>query len=371
VSRTTRFVSVRASLADCIGTDATDAMIAAFTSISREDPRPLRRLARKPVDFFPQGMQRILLGNLERTGTPVSRPLKASPSGAAPRGFDVATSTARSPLCGFGFHRVGEDGRLYFIAKSEHYHTPLGHAFPGYELLRIAQRIGIPNATHNNTRGLITRRLEQELVRCAGGLDPADASGLSRILRSSGRTALNRVLNLETGSLAAEAAFKMMLARFFLVQDGCSAPAHPNRTPVFIVMGDDQGGIKANYHGTTILTQVLRGMWPGLRKALESHKVLKVVPVRPNNLKDLESAFTTFNRPPYGIAGFLHEIVLMNYGAVRLSDRFLRRAYTLAKTHDGSATADPSWGHHKTPELMASAPQKHCDDNIHRVSRAQ
>ena len=59
--------------------------------------------------------------------------------------------------------RVGEDGRLWLISKSEHYHVPLGHGFPGYALLDRARRLGIPNATHNNTRGRITRLLEEEL----------------------------------------------------------------------------------------------------------------------------------------------------------------------------------------------------------------
>jgi len=30
-----------------------------------------------------------------------------------------------------GYYRIGEDGRLYLTTKSAHYHTPLGHDFPG------------------------------------------------------------------------------------------------------------------------------------------------------------------------------------------------------------------------------------------------
>jgi len=51
-----------------------------------------------------------------------------------------------------GFFRIGEDGRLYFASKAEHYHLSLGHAFPGYRLLEHARSLGIPNSTHNNTR---------------------------------------------------------------------------------------------------------------------------------------------------------------------------------------------------------------------------
>ena len=42
---------------------------------------------------------------------------------------------------------------------------PSATAFPGYRLLETARALGIPNATHNNTRGCITRLLEEELVR--------------------------------------------------------------------------------------------------------------------------------------------------------------------------------------------------------------
>ena len=50
------------------------------------------------------------------------------------------------------------------IASLPHYHAALGHDFPGYRLLQIAGRLGVCNATHNNTRGHMTRLLERELV---------------------------------------------------------------------------------------------------------------------------------------------------------------------------------------------------------------
>ncbi len=58
--------------------------------------------------------------------------------------FDSATKLGLAPLSGLGVFRVGEDGRLYLIAQSEHYHTPLGHSFPGYTLLERARQLGIP-----------------------------------------------------------------------------------------------------------------------------------------------------------------------------------------------------------------------------------
>lgn len=61
--------------------------------------------------------------------------------------------------------RVGEDGKLYLIGKSEHYHASLGHRFNGYRLIDNARKLGIVNATHNNTRGYITRLMEREVIR--------------------------------------------------------------------------------------------------------------------------------------------------------------------------------------------------------------
>jgi hypothetical protein len=54
----------------------------------------------------------------------------------APTTRSARRSTQRKlPQAGFGSFRVGEDGRLYFAGKSEHYHIPLGHYFPGFRLI--------------------------------------------------------------------------------------------------------------------------------------------------------------------------------------------------------------------------------------------
>ena len=116
---------------------------------------------------------------------------------------------------------------------------------PGYRLIENARRLGIPNATHNNTRGHITRLLEQELLRTAAGIERGDQTALEKVLSSRDHTVLNRVLNLETGSLVVEAAIKMCLARFYRVQPESSEPKYANRTPVFLVVGDDDGKLRA------------------------------------------------------------------------------------------------------------------------------
>ncbi|MEI3013840.1 MAG: hypothetical protein V8T36_03270 [Ruthenibacterium lactatiformans] len=86
---------------------------------------------------------------------------------------------------------------------------------------------------------------------------------------------LNTVINLETGSLAVEAALKMMLSRFYTI-DGAPAQ-YAGRVPVFVVMADNAGGVTGNYHGTTVLAQTLRGLWPDFYTAAQKNELYKVV----------------------------------------------------------------------------------------------
>ena len=202
-----------------------------------------------------------------------------------------------------------------------------------------ARRLGIPNATHNNTRGFITRRLEEELIASVNGLAAGDRVGLKGVLASTEPDILNRVLNLETGSLAAEAALKLVLARFYRCEETLPLPKYHGRIPVLVVVGNDDGGLKANYHGTTMLTQVMRGMWPELYEALHE-RGLRVAAIRPDSIPDLEAAFANYERDNFKIAGFFHEIVMMNYGGRLLSREFLQRAYELCRQHDVPAVAD-------------------------------
>jgi 4-aminobutyrate aminotransferase-like enzyme len=322
------FVDVTVSLADLVGAGYVEAVCEARSLLSGEDIADLRAAAASPVSLYPADFHVRLLSLLPRVGTSLRPAPLASAQGATSSDFARATHTQMAPLTGFGFYRLAEDGRLYLTSKSEHYHTPVGHSFPGYQLLETARRLGIPNATHNNTRGHITRVLEEELVRTANG--PSAAGGPT----------LDAVLNLETGSLAAEAALKMMLARFWRSQDGVPEPPYHGRTPVLLVVGNDDGGLHANYHGTTVLTQLLRGLWPQLLQWLRARGAFDVCAVRPNRMDDLDAAFARFEQPPYKLAGFFHEIVLMNYGARLLSRDFLQHAYRLCAAHDVPVAVD-------------------------------
>jgi acetylornithine/succinyldiaminopimelate/putrescine aminotransferase len=333
------FLPVSVSLAELCGEEYIRAVCANHALLTGEAPGPVADAAFKRVEFFPPAFERRLLQLLPKVGQKVGTRLAHTPAGATTQQFEAHTKLDMAPLGTWGFFRIGEDGHLYLITKSEHYHAPLGHAFPGYALLDKARRLGIPNATHNNTRGFITRRLEGELIASVNGLAPTDAAGLKTVLAAREPDVINRVLNLETGSLAVEAALKLMLARFYRPDETMPLPKYHGRVPVFVVLGDDDGGLKANYHGTTMLTQVMRGMWPEFYGATKQHG-FRVAAIRPDSITDLEAAFANYERDDLKIAGFFHEIVMMNYGGRLLSREFLQRAYELCRQQDVPVVVD-------------------------------
>ena len=321
------FREVRLSLADIIGSDAVRGAIRARAAFGDTDPDKDEALAFEPVSFFPETYYARQCALLPKVGTAVVEPVSRSAAGAGTKAFQAATHTESAPTSARGWYRIGEDGRLYLAAKSEHYHVSLGHAFPGYSLIDRARALGIPNGTHNNTRGHITRLAEEELVRLAHGSPTKPDS-------------LNRVLNLQTGSLAVEAAIKLTLARFTHQEETDSPPPYKGRIPVFLVLGDDDGGPTGNYHGTTITAQLLRGLWPEWIRRHEEAGLLAVRAIRPDRPEDLEQAFATWDKPPYKLAAFFHEIIMMNYGARCLSPDFLHRAYELCARHDVLTVVD-------------------------------
>lgn len=334
MSRITGFRTVKHSLASLLGRRYIRAVVAAQTRLTGKSEPALARIAEEEVDFLPANAQRKLVALLGQVGKDFSAPLGRSPSGAATLAWQAASNQDLAPLAGWGCFRIGEGGRCYLTSKSEHYHTPLGHAFAGYQLLEHARKLGIPNATHNNTRGYIVRLLEEELIRTANGIARADKSELKRAVRSRSGSVLNRVLNLQTGSLAAEAAVKLMLGRFHKARPGSDKPPYHGRVPVIVVIGDDDGQMTGNYHGTTVFAQMMRGMWPEVLSNLEDRGAVKFVAVRPNRIEDVDRTFERYDSGKYKIAGFCHELVMMNYGARVLTKTYMRRCYRLCKAHD-------------------------------------
>ncbi|MCR4575530.1 MAG: aminotransferase class III-fold pyridoxal phosphate-dependent enzyme [Lentisphaeria bacterium] len=340
------------SLVDMLGSEYVDAVCRASSSLGLGDEKELQELGREKVEFWPEAYAKNVAALLERIGDVLCEPFADDNTGAPTDAFGASTHLNAAPLSGMGPYRLQEDGRLAIIGKSEHYQASLGQNFPGYQLLILAQRIGITNVTHNNTRGFITRKLERELIRTANGLSKDDVDGLAAVLSSRERHVLNRVINLETGSLACEAALKMMLARFYKLQPHFEAPKYHGRTPVFFVMGDLRGGTEANYHGTTVVTQLFRSMWNELYAGMEAAGLLKVVPVPINDADAFEKLVEQYDGDKTKVAGFFHELVLMNYGGIRLTDDYIRRTDAICDAHDIPVMVDEIQTGLWSPELF-------------------
>ncbi len=329
--------TIRRSLADLLGEEYLAAVCAARAALTGRPIGEFEAIARQAVDFYPAPFAHRQEALMARVGQQVVPPFADSLDGAPTGSYRAAQHSAAAPLGGLGAFRVGEDGRLYFAGKSEHYHIPLGHGFPGYSLIENAKALGIPNATHNNTRGYITRLLERRLIAAANGLAPDDPA-LEEVLAAKKPGVLSCVINLETGSLAVEAALKMMLARFYEI-DGKPCP-YRGRIPVFLVIADNAGGPAGNYHGTTVIAQTLRGLWPDFARKAGDAGLYKVVGVPINDAGAFRAAIETWNRGPYKTAGFCHEIILMNYGGIVLTKEYLQAAYAACRASDTPVLCD-------------------------------
>ena len=340
------------SLRDLLGSEYILAVCEAQAFLTGEEQAKFEAIANEKVDFFPENFQFKLDNLLSKVSTKVCCGLLNSSEGAAAASFAGVQHNEMSPLAGLGTIRVGENGKAYLAGKSEHYHASLGHHFPGYRLIENAKKIGICNVTHNNTRGYITRILERELIRVANGLQKNDLAGLEKILVSEEEHVINRVTNLETGSLAVEASLKMMLARFYHLDSTYDTPKYAEKTPVFLVMADNEGGKQANYHGTTVLTQILRGMWPGFAEKLETAGIFKVVPVKINDINFFAETIAKYDKNEYKVAGFFHELVLMNYGGIKLTQECVSATHALCQERDIPNTVDEIQSCMWSPELF-------------------
>lgn len=327
--------NITMSLTDLLGSEYVESVCRARCALSGEPYGKLAEAANEKIEFFPSSLCNRINELTDQIGNSITAPFDNVNTGAATEAFAKASNYAMSPIGGLGPYRVGENGRLYFIGKSEHYHTPLGHNFPGYRLIDAARRIGIMNATHNNTRGYITRLAERQIVADVNGVK---LNEISAILASKEKKVLNRVINLETGSLAVEAGIKMMLMRFYKLDKTFDSPKYSGKIPVFLVMSDNEGGREANYHGTTVIAQTMRGMWPEFYN--KCSEIYKVVSVKINDIDDFRAKLSEYNSGPYKTAGFLHEIVLMNYGGIRLTEEFLQSAYAACEAADTPTLVD-------------------------------
>ena len=267
-------------------TDIDTAMQAALAFLDRHDPAEL----------------------LDRVGQTIEElPTCVPPDKAVlPRGYGGGASEPTDDLLAArGMFYITEQRKLFLDATSGHYQMPWGYN-PRWlcDAIADATARGIVWDNHSSIPQAPVKQLAAELVAAANA--PGCADPLDRIL-----------IGVCTGSAACEAALKIQLLRHEALR-GRDVP------PVVIV-------IEGNYHGTGIVSQRLRGMWP----SYVSH--LQVVTVEPNDIGMLQQAFADHADR---VAGFWTEPILMNREAIVQERDYLLEARRLCDHHDALMCID-------------------------------
>ena len=185
-------------------------------------------------------------------------PFAAIDKRALPDSFGGSQTTAPDDLLvGSGLFYLSEQRKLYLDCTSGHYQMLWGYNPPELcDAIAAATQAGIVWDNHSNIPQSPVKQLACRLLELANA--PDDADPLDTVL-----------LGVCTGSVACGAALKILLKMH--------ERRHRLQTPpVIVVLG-------GNYHGTDILPQFLRGLWPKLVMNLE------VVTLEPNEPAALEA----------------------------------------------------------------------------------
>ena len=197
-------------------------------------------------------------------------------------------------LAGRGVFYITEGRRLMLDCTAGHYQMTWGYQPP--ELMAAiteAMDAGVVWDNHTNIPQAPVKRLARRLVEAANVREVDDP--LDTVL-----------LGCCTGSIACAAALKMQLLHF-------EATHATDATPVMIVLD-------GNYHGTDMVAQRLRGMWP------QYVRNLTVVSVQPNDAAQLDAAFAEHAG---SVAAFWAEPIMMNREAIPVDAAYLQRARRL------------------------------------------
>ncbi len=232
-------------------------------------------------------------------------------------------------LAGRGLFYVTEQGKLFLDCTAGHYQMSWGYDHPVLtQVIHDGLAAGIVPDNHSNIPQWPVKRLAQKLVEAANSDLPELRQGdFSKIMES--KTRLNTVLlGIATGSVACEAALKIMLMHH--------ERAHRPGPPVFIVLD-------RNYHGTGFFSQYLRGMWGSYIRNLE------VVAVQPNDGDELERVVARYQDK---IAGFWAEPIMMNREAIRVEPTYLQLAQRLVRRVGALMVIDEIQTGFWTPDLF-------------------
>jgi len=194
-------------------------------------------------------------------------------------------------LVGRGLFYLSEQRKLYLDCTSGHYQMLWGYNHPGLcAAIAQAMQAGITWDNHSNIPQWPLKLLGHRLVEIANG--PNEPDPLDTVL-----------LGVCTGSVACAAALKIQL-KVFEKTRGAGV------VPVIVALN-------GNYHGTDMVPQFMRGMWPQLVRHFE------VAALEPNDGEALERTFRQYGSR---VAGFWAEPVMMNREAIALEPAYLRLA---------------------------------------------
>ncbi len=232
-------------------------------------------------------------------------------------------------LAGRGLFYLTEQGKLFLDCTAGHYQMSWGYDHPVLTpVIHDGLAAGIVSDNHSNIPQWPVKRLAQKLVEAANPDLPELREGdFSKIVES--KTRLNTVLlGIATGSVACEAALKIMLMH----HERSRRPG----PPIFVVLD-------GNYHGTGFFSQYLRGMWGSYIRNLE------VVAVQPNDGDELESVVARYQDR---IAGFWAEPIMMNREAIRVEPQYLQFAQRLVRRVGALMVIDEIQTGFWTPDLF-------------------
>jgi acetylornithine aminotransferase len=194
-------------------------------------------------------------------------------------------------LVGRGLFYITEQRKLYLDCTAGHYQMLWGYNHPELcSAVTAATRAGVIWDNHSNIPQSPLKWLSHRLVQAGnmpGEQDPLDTLHLG----------------VCTGSVACAAALKIQLRVFGQTRD-------KKTLPIIVVLD-------GNYHGSDMLPQFMRGMWPGMAPRFQ------VVTLQPNDIPALQKAFRKYGSR---VAGFWAEPVMMNREAIAVEPDYLLAA---------------------------------------------
>jgi len=194
-------------------------------------------------------------------------------------------------LVGQGLFYLSEQRRLLLDCTAGHYQMLWGYQHPILcAAMFEAQRAGVVWDNHSNIPQAPLKHLARRLIEAANG--PGETDPLDRVL-----------LGVCTGSVACAAALKIQLKVFEQSRGTALAP---------VILS-----LRGNYHGSDLVPQFMRGLWPHLTRPCE------FVSLEPNDAESLEAAFRQYGER---IAGFWAEPVMMNREVIPVTVEYLQLA---------------------------------------------